>query len=63
MINTMFAHAFGILNAFTCVMWTLMFFQYEVEDIKDVFAKLMLLALSALSVLAAISPLLNSIIH
>lgn len=63
MVNTMFAHAFGILNVFTCIMWTFLFFKYKVDEMSDVFTKLLLLALSAFSVLAAINPLINSVIH
>jgi hypothetical protein len=63
MVNTMFSHAFGILNVFTCIMWTFLFFKCKVDDVSDVFTKLVLLALSALSVMVAFMPLINSIIH
>ena len=60
MVNTVFAHAFGILHVFTCVMWTFLFFKYKVDDVSDIFPKLLLLVMSALSVMVAFMPVIDS---
>lgn len=57
MVINVFSHAIGILNVFTCAMWTFLFFKYQVDDRWDIFAKLVLLALSTLSVLVLLIPM------
>lgn len=55
MINSVFTHAFGIVHIFSCLMWTALYFRYEVENRVDAVVKCGLLLLSAVSVVAAIA--------